>query len=103
MELDFFDEENELSKEAEKNKKSNLEKALSEFNINTVSTEEDPNPLENIDEIQDKEVYLSRDGFVETPILRGWFEILPLINIIKDNKLDSFIIFGSLTILDFLP
>lgn len=96
---DFFEEEQNLSKEAELNKKDNLTKAYNSFNRklkpiiekNTLENEQ-LNNEEKID--NEKEVYISQKGFVEVPIIRGWFEILPLINIIKDNNLNSFIMGG---------
>lgn len=83
---DWFEEEEKLAREAEQNKKSTLDNILSEFKIDS---------NENEEEIpEDKDIYLSQGGFVNAPIIRGWFEILPLINIIKDNNLDSFIMGG---------
>jgi len=76
--MDDWKEEKELTNKAKENKKEVLDKILE----NLESAEEE------------RKVYLSRDGFVTLPIIRGWFEILPLINIIKKNNLDSFIMGG---------
>lgn len=85
--MDDFAEEEKLIKEAEENKKSkmadlfNSEFALEDIHKHKNNTDRPP-------------AYISRPGFVTTPILRGWFEIMPLINIIKENNLDSFIMGG---------
>ena len=83
---DWFDEEAELAKKAEENKEEYLNDILKDFSIDTNKEEKEVE--------DDREVYLSKDGFVIIPIIRGWFEILPLINIIKNNNLDSFIMGG---------
>ena len=77
---DWFDVEAEIAKKAEENKEEYLNDILKDFSIDINKEEKEVE--------DDREVYLSKDGFVTIPIIRGWFEIPPLINIIKNNNLD---------------
>lgn len=81
-----FEDEEKISQEAAENKKAVVDEALKSLSLkNKVS----PN-----NKSKEQENYVSQSGFVKTPIIRGWYEILPLINIIKEKSLDCFIMGG---------